>query len=230
MKKIAKLFGIGVFLLLISAPVFAEEEAPEKQGIYFSAKGGMSWLNDADFDFDVTFDGITVPFEGEAEYDTGYHFGGALGYEAGSVRTEIEVIYRDNDIDQISDFSAPGLMDFGDLDASGDIYSLSYMANVFYDFKNSTSFTPYIGVGAGAATIKVDGLRIEETSMGSDTDTVLAYQASCGIGYNATKNTTIEVGYRYYATEDPDFGGNYGDMDGEYESHDLTFGVRYNFW
>jgi len=43
--------------------------------------------------------------------------------------------------------------------------------------------------------------------IGSEDDTVFAYQIGAGAGYAVNKNITIDLKYRYFATEDPDFEG-----------------------
>ncbi|PLX54037.1 MAG: hypothetical protein C0611_02145 [Desulfobacteraceae bacterium] len=45
------------------------------------------------------------------------------------------------------------------------------------------------------------------------------------MGYSVTKNWIIDIAYKYFATEDPDFEGT----EAEYDSHNITIGFRYAF-
>lgn len=235
-----------IFVTLFSVSVFADDKlnvpSSLKEGFYFSATGGLSFNADADFDSDAggSYGGFGVSgLSSEADYDEGYLFGGALGYDFGKIRVETELFYRENDFDEFEDVTANGVtingnamgdVNIGDYSADGDISALSCMLNGYYDFETSTPLTPYVGAGVGftqldvnSASVNVDG---ESLELVNDDDTVLSYQVSAGFGYDVTRNTTIDVGYRYFATEDPDF----DDFEGEYENHSVTFSVRYTCW
>jgi len=45
------------------------------------------------------------------------------------------------------------------------------------------------------------------------------------VGYAMNENVTLDLQYRYFATEDPEFGV----VDAEYATHNVYFGLRYNF-
>ncbi|MCK5914320.1 MAG: hypothetical protein KAG12_10595 [Desulfuromusa sp.] len=54
---------------------------------------------------------------------------------------------------------------------------------------------------------------------------MFAYQLSAGVGYEITERITLDLKYRYFATED------LGDSDGsfEYSSNNLYSGIRFSF-
>ena len=54
-----------------------------------------------------------------------------------------------------------------------------YMANAYYDFKNDSQFTPFVGFGLGVADIK------------NATDNEFAYTLNAGAKYNIDKNVYI---------------------------------------
>lgn len=54
-----------------------------------------------------------------------------------------------------------------------------YMANAYYDFKNDSQFTPFVGFGLGVADIK------------NATDNEFAYTVNAGAKYNIDKNVYI---------------------------------------
>lgn len=115
-------------------------------------------------------------------------------------RAEGEIGYQKNDFDKVTGFGIT-------LNASGDVSCLSFLANGYIDFHNSTPFTPFISAGIGVANIDANDFRIGGFLIGSEDDTVFAYQMGAGVGYAVNKNITIDLKYRYFATEDPDFEG-----------------------
>ena len=68
------------------------------------------------------------------------------------------------------------------------------MANVLYDFMPSASITPYIGAGAGVASID------SNASLGS---TQFAYQGMLGLAANVNSSMRIMVEGRYLGTTNP---------------------------
>jgi opacity protein-like surface antigen len=59
------------------------------------------------------------------------------------------------------------------------------MANAYYDFKNDSQFTPFVGFGLGVADIK------------NATDNEFAYTVNAGAKYNIDKNVYIGVKAAY---------------------------------
>lgn len=158
---------------------------------------------------------------GDVEYDTGFTVSGTGGFQFNNgLRLEGELTYKQADTDKLTvfGFSSP---------VHSDISALGFMANIYYDFKNTSPFTPYIGGGMGFATLYLsDGT----SNMGDwfwleDDDTVFAYQLAAGVGFDVNKNVTIDLGYRYFGTSDPKF----GQLDAEFGSHNVTVGARYRF-
>lgn len=80
---------------------------------------------------------------------------------------------------------------------SGEPSSLAFMANGYYD---------------------------SDTFSDADDD-VFAYQAMVGLGFAASDAVTLQLGYRYFATEDPTFFGT----EFEYATHNLEAGIRIGF-
>jgi len=200
-----------LFLILSSSVVFASDGA-NTQGPYFAARLGVCFLDDAK----LSEEG--VPFTIDTEFDTGVVIEGAVGYDFGMFRVEGEIGYRKNDIDK---FSALGIS----LSADGDIDALSFMANGYLDFENQTAFTPYIGAGIGYAEVSANDLSVAGIDIGSEDDSVFAYQFGVGVGYSATESLIVEIAYKYFATSDPDF----EDTEAEYDSHNISIGIRYAF-
>jgi len=156
----------------------------------------------------------------DLSFNTGYAVSGVVGYEFGNgLRLEGELNYRQADTDKVS---------VGGLSASinSDVWSIGMMANAYYDFKNSSIVTPYIGGGIGFANVNVGDGNVGGVQVWSeDDDTVFAYQLAVGTGFDVTKELTVDLGYRYFATQDPSFGL----ADAEYSSHNVMVGLRYRF-
>jgi opacity protein-like surface antigen len=73
-------------------------------------------------------------------------------------------------------------------------------ANVYYDFHNSSAFTPYIGGGLGMAFIsaKAKGSTAGESeSFGSKRNSNFAWNIGAGAAYDITDNIALDLGYRF---------------------------------
>ena len=174
---------------------------------YISGNLGAVILNDSDID-----DG---PLSGEFTFDTGVGFVGALGSSLqNDGRVEVELGYRKNDFDETK---IDGL---GKADIDGDITSLSLMGNAYYDISTEGSFSPYIGAGLGFANIEAD-----LDDVGDEDDTVFAYQFILGGSFASSETLSVDLQYRYFATDDPEFDG----LDAEYSTHNVMIGLRRSF-
>ena len=182
------------------------------RGGYVSGRLGACILNDA------TLSEPGFPYTINTEYDMGLGIGGAIGYDFGIWRVEGEVAYRINDVDS---FTALGI----GLQGSGDIDTLSTMANVYFDFENQTAITPFIGAGMGFAQVSANDWSVAGIRIGSEDDSVFAYQFFIGLGISVTERLMLDLVYNYFATSDPEF----GITEAEYDSHNISFGARFNF-
>lgn len=162
------------------------------------------------------------PYTIKAVFDPGLALGIAGGYNFGMFRVEGEIGYQLNDFDSVNAYGERTI-------AKGDISCLSFLANGYINFVNSSPLTPYISGGIGVA-------RVEENDFGggqmvtgkvwiSEDDTVFAYQVGAGVAYDLTKNLTIDIKYRYFATAELGF----GEVKATFANHNVYFGFRYNF-
>lgn len=207
---------------LVSLGMMASLACAADEGPYVSVQAGATWVNDADFDYDLP---APAALSGEAEFDTGYNVGVAAGYDFGTARLEAEVAYRENDFDQIEFTTSGGallpLLPDGTYvaDAEGELTTLSFMVNGFWDIENASPVTPYLGAGAGLANVDDD----------DDDDTVFAYQFAAGVGVELTPTIILDIGYRYFATDDPEFDDDGWDYESEYVTHNANLGFRFMF-
>ena len=204
-KLFSRIVGFSfVISLLLSGVAFSAE------GPYVSGNLGIGFPMDSDLS--DSSGSLTV------ESDPGFALGVAAGYNFGMFRLEGEIGYQKNDLDKVSVGPVS-------VSASGDVTNTYFLGNGYFDFINSSPFTPYVSAGIGFAKLKVNDFAVLGTRIGDSDDTVFAYQAGAGVGYAINKNFTIDLKYRYFATENPNFDG----LDGEYASHNIYLGLRYNF-
>ncbi|MFA5688227.1 MAG: outer membrane beta-barrel protein [Kiritimatiellales bacterium] len=204
MKKI-----LFVVLAGITGFSFADGVRP-----YVRVSAGVALLQDADLGGDTAIQpGVQMK---EMEFDTGYSVGFAGGVKFANlpIRAELEFLYQRNDLDNIN--LTPGWVYTGD----GKLTVMALMLNGFYDFENKTIVTPYLmgGVGVVRAKMKLN-------DVGSETDTVAAFQLGAGLDFKVTDHVSLDAGYRFMMTSDPDFGG----VDAEITGHRIELGIRYTF-
>lgn len=190
-----KTIVLGSLIVAGLMPVAAS--AADKVGPYVSFSGLAAFTQDDD----TSVSGVPV----DINFDTGFGIAAALGYDfAGSnLRLEGELTYRYNE----ATVSSPALPSFA---PSGDVDSIAYMANAYYDFDINSPLIPYVGAGLGVVDIDSE-------------DTVFAYQGMVGASYGINSYSELFGGYRYFDSEGLKLDGG-GEMD--YTSHGIEFGYR----
>lgn len=207
MRKILLFTCICAMAVLISSACSAAD-------MYFSVKTGVTVPADSDATFDT---GDSATFE----FDPGVSGMLAIGGQINErMRIEPELAFQTNDLDQVSSAGASA-------SANGDVRSMSFLTNFYYDFVNDSPITPYVSTGIGFALIEVDDITSPAMtgSLGNDEDSVFAYQFSSGIGWALGERVTLDFSYRYYATENPHF----KEANTEFRSHNLYAGARFYF-
>ncbi len=103
----------------------------------------------------------------------------------------------------------------------------SYMLNGYFDVPTGTNFHPYVGAGIGVARVKTRLSEAEDVTKHRSTN--FAWQAGGGLGYNLTRNWTLDVGYRYVNNGHNKWKVEDGKVKTNTEEHQITAGVRYTF-
>lgn len=171
----------------------------------FADDNGSMWNNEMQGVYIAGQAGMGFPTD---NYDDSGSYAGALGYQfSPNVRTELEFSYRNNDLDI----------------GGGDVSTSALMLNAFYDFKNDTRFTPYVGGGIGMARSSVDSV------VGDDSDHAFAYQLGGGVSYAMTPNFALTADYRWFDTSSFDYTIAGVSTSEDYSSHEVRAGVRYTF-
>lgn len=202
----------GCAMLLSIASIAHSAEGP-----YVSGSVGAAIPVDSDVT-DSTLPGLALTFES----DVGIAAGVALGYDFGNnFRAEIEYAYQKNDLDTAT------LAGVAVIAVVGDTTSHAGLLNGYYDFTNTTVFTPFISAGVGFARVEINEFNIPGSGLpnANADDTVFAYQVGAGVGYAVNPTLTIDVKYRYFGTADPEF----TTTTIEYSSHNVYAGIRVAF-
>lgn len=193
----------GLALSLASLPAAGQ--------LYIGGHGGGSFAEDSELSH-PSFGGADV----EAELDTGFAVGGALGMKTLlGLRLEGEVTYRENEIDRFTVNGASAR-------SRGDVDSVSFMANGWWDIPYP-GITPYVGGGIGLSEVSVSNFSVGGVNIGSDEDTVFAFQLGGGVAIPIAPRVDLTADYRYFQAEDPEF----GNLEAEYRSHNILVGLRF---
>lgn len=202
------LTAISTALIAMSGTALAEE------GYYLGIGGGGSYVHDDEFE--------SGGADTSVEYDWGYAAVGSLGYKYDNgLRSELELGYRKNDID-----------DIGGVGAGGDVGTMSAMLNVLYDFDISeTALDTYIGAGAGVARIDYDSVGVGGVTTLNDNDTVPAVQAIVGASYAVAESTDLFLNYQYFHPINVDFRDTAGNrLETDYDSSTILAGLKFNMY
>lgn len=200
---------------------------PQGNKFYAELHGGVTIASDSDLS-DPAFSGAGIT-SAKSEFDTGFNVGGLLGYKfKNGLRVEGEYTYRQVGYNDISVCVSAGCASASGagVNVGGDVGAHAIMANAFWEPRFG-KLLPSIGGGVGVgiinSTLRVSYSGYSATS--DESDTVFAYQAGAGLGYEFFPNIIASVDYRYWATSDPKFGSTTAEV----STHNITGGVRFQF-
>ena len=213
---------ILILLALISSSAFAADLKP-----YIEGQLGWSNLNDVDTkatNLPIS-DAVTASATAKIKYDNSVSGGFEIGANhVGIENLRIGVSFNRMkfDMDKVTG-SISGTRGGDAFNATGDITSYVrdagvsldnsvklYMANAYYDIKNASAFTPFVGLGIGMADVQ------------NAKDNEFAWSASVGGKYNIDKNMYLGLKGSYTSVNGitDKIGLEYKDMDA-YSAHAL---------
>ncbi|WDF72506.1 OmpA family protein [Novosphingobium sp. KACC 22771] len=172
-------------------------------------------------------------YEHSDRFKTGWEAGGALGYDFGHFRAEVEAFYHESKLKSASRPLGTPLPN-GTFDQSnglsGNTNSRAVMANGLFGLGHWGGLKAYAGGGVGyARTFVSDGLQgaglIEGHSQG------LAWQALAGVTVPISRTIDLGVKYRYFrpdGAEDFNYSGG-GTRHASLRSHSLLATLTFNF-
>lgn len=145
------------------------------------------------------------------------------GNALGEGRLELEYSHRSNELDK-ADFST------GSVPGGGNMTADSLLFNCIGVFRDDTRWSPYLGLGLGAARLKADNLTVTGSSFSNDSAVVFAYQVMAGFDIELSRHFSLDLGYRYFSTARPTF----TEADGrtftlDYVNHTALLGLRVGF-
>lgn len=207
---IASLFsGVG----FISLPSFATQDL---SGFYLSGKVGGSAVHLANQSYsykDLDYPQDNIKWSGGSNNDTVFGGGIAVGYNfypqfSLPVRTELEFYARGKASSKYNLWRESAGAFSGREDIKNEITLSSLMLNAYYDFRNDSSFTPYVSAGLGYARIHHKTTDVYElkyysseeaiSDSRSDTDNNFAWSLGVGVKYNIYDNLSVDLAYRYF--------------------------------
>lgn len=216
----AAIFFVGV--AVGAAPAKAADlivKAPVQQlNWYFEGRIGapIAPQSSSAFDFTIPQAGFASTYEPK----TGFYGNLAIGrYFRPNWRYEFEVA-----IGYAADGFHSGIPD------NGSLLSVGLMANVLYDFKNSTRWTPFVGAGLGAQIVNMNNLG--GAMAANDTDIAPAASIIAGLDYRWNRNWTATARYTGLYTGSMSFDTNIAGFTVEREAGFLnivTVGLRYQW-
>jgi opacity protein-like surface antigen len=198
---------------------------------------------------------LTVPSGSKVGWDTKFDDGSAYNLAVGmiieSFRIELEYSITEADVDKHTGVSAAGIdltsidagvlisgnegdlgVTVGDLVANGkgSVETESFFLNGFYDFHNSSNFTPFVGAGIGYSNIDVD-YKPSNVRIINDDDDVISYQLSGGLSYAFNEFFHVVASVRYRTSDDASVKSSLlpARFDIENESLMYDIGLRYHF-
>jgi opacity protein-like surface antigen len=168
---------------------------------YFTTEGAGPYCR---FDIGPTFfqNGQLTGFGGPAnstiQYDVGFIADTAFGYAFNKyLATDFEFGFIGAQIDSVSGFYT----------YSSYVDNLPFLGNITLSYPiPRTLLVPYIGGGLGGSltTFSTDGFGDNNvTVFGSESDVVFAWQGFAGVRVNLSRQMSLGLGYKYFATMDP---------------------------
>ncbi|MDD2581752.1 MAG: outer membrane beta-barrel protein [Desulfuromonadaceae bacterium] len=203
---------------------------PPRPGPYVSGFIGVNFPQNADV---ASYDYYTGDsFNDRVEFDPGINIGGTGGFDFGFVRLEGEMSYKHGEMTTITDLSG---VRYRNID--GNLGVLAMMGNMFFDLRNPSPITPYVGGGIGLAVMHLSDTFGTSTFDNTrpllyreDDDAVFAYQVGAGLEIALNRALSLDLGYRYFATSKARFDSN-NDIatDLKFKSHNAAIGFRVKF-
>lgn len=204
MRSSAVLLTIALLFVPAVATFSQSAMMMESSGVYVNVGGaltlvpGLTGVPYAQLDpkLEITHnDGTKTNWD----FDLGFGADGALGYDFGSFRADAEFTY----------LTAKSVFDVdktqrreNDDKADDTLTVLAATANAWYDLDTGTAWSPYIGIGVGAANVQVKLATGEET-----TDVYFegngwgfAYQAGVGVAVEVLTGFSLVGGYQFFGT------------------------------
>jgi opacity protein-like surface antigen len=174
-------------------------------GYYVTGEGGVSLVPDLP---------LKSPTLGTLNdsFDTGFAYGGALGYDTGrGWRFELASLYDHTPVTSTAGAAA-----------NGHLSSTSLMANATMDIMPNSAITPYVGAGLGLQNVggNVNGLTGRAWKP--------AYQAEAGLRDDISDKVSLFGEYRFSQSESVTLSNGTDNAQQHFSDHALLAGLSYH--
>ena len=160
------LLALSIASLSAITPLTAEEK---NEGVYFIGSIGAGKMND--IEFSAALGG------GTAEFDSGFSGEIGVGYDFGSLRTELSYNSTTTPLDGV---------------ANVDVDVKSYLLSAAYDWRSDKKWQPYIGAGVGSSTIDLNlGTTVGGTTLTAGDDNITTFKLKAGVNYEASEDLDV---------------------------------------
>lgn len=135
------------------------------------------------------------------DFDLGIGASGALGYDFGSFRADAEFTYLSSNFV----FGVDKTDRRQNSDKANDTLTvLAGTANAWYDLDTGTAWSPYIGVGVGAANLQVKlreaGKETQAAPTFDGSGWGFVYKAGVGVAVEVLSGFSLVAGYQFFGT------------------------------
>ncbi|EPK6350134.1 outer membrane protein [Proteus mirabilis] len=248
-----KIIALSVISSIGLTSFLANANESEKNGVYVTGKMGASIIQMSGQK--LTYTDYEDP-EWNERYNGDSHrtgvFGGgiALGYDFSSefdlpIRAELDFTARGKASSKYN--LEKEINEYGSetSDAKNQIKLNTLMVNAYYDFKNESSFTPYVSVGLGYASInQKTTLSYSYSYIGaayndsgsysrSHTSNNFAWSVGAGVKYAMNDNFDLDFSYRYLdaGKASVSYSDEWSNLESKVKvkTNDLMLGVTYKF-
>jgi opacity protein-like surface antigen len=223
----ACVFSVIAGMTPVNLPAGEEKGEEGVPSNYVATRLGLGWVNDSTRE-PRTGSGGEMKFKSESDLNLAY------GYRVLPwLRLEAELGYVHMGLDEMT------LKHRGEtVDIHGHDRHLRGMLNVYGDWDNASSLTPFVGAGVGVIQARLDIKwelpRTSQTVEADDRDYAFAWQLLAGVSWRIASSWELELMYRYYASDErthenhSEATSSKVDVDGTSASF-LDLGVRYGF-
>lgn len=211
---------LAALLLIPTAPAIAEESR-----WYVGGALHRFDLDAAKSTFQQPASGLPVVgtpaqgFEFDADIDGDTDIALLGGWDAPNYDIRLEFEYRKYASD-ISNFGGSGS---GQV-VSGEADAQQLVVMAYYDIREvafiPATIKPYLGLGVGGVDVE----------LGGESDDGVMVQFGVGVSYDVVHDLTVDLGYRYFESEDLNYELANGDLLTEYKGDVFTLGVRWYFF
>ncbi len=216
---------LTILLLLICCAEQATAQGVHKSGPYVGLRLGPSFVFSDDMEIDAAGRGYILSGSDDDEGVLGLGvLGGYDFYPAyrQPIRLELEYMGRSD-----FDYSYGN----GTTNVDADIGVSTLFLNAYYDFRTSTIWQPYVGIGLGSAFHDIDaGVSGNYANFsGDDESSDLAWNIGAGVGLRVNPRVMLDLGWRYanFGTAKYNVRGNTVSTD--LRASEFLAGLRYEF-